>query len=62
VVTPNLHPIVIIDDPQQKILKMPTTLAWGGPDFSDLYIGSVRGDYVVKAQSPVPGMPQAHQR
>jgi gluconolactonase len=62
VVTPNLHPIVIIDDPQQKILKVPTTLAWGGPDLSDLYIGSVRGDYIVKAKSPVPGMPQAHQR
>jgi gluconolactonase len=62
VITPNLHLVVAIDDAEGKILKTPTTLAWGGPDLRDLYIGSVEADYVVKARSPVPGMPQAHQR
>jgi gluconolactonase len=62
VLTPNLYPIVVIDDPEQKILKTPTTIAFGGNDLQDVYIGSVKGDYVVKARSPVPGMPQVHQR
>lgn len=62
VITPNLHLLVAIDDAAGKILKTPTTLAWGGADLRDLYIGSAEADYVVKARSPVPGMPQAHQR
>jgi gluconolactonase len=61
-VTPNLYPIVVIDDPEQKVLKTPTTIAFGGDDLQDVYIGSVKADYVVKARSPVPGMPQVHQR
>lgn len=61
-VTPNLHPVVMIDDPAGQILKMPITLAWGGPELKDLYIGSYESDYVIKAPSPVPGMPLVHQR
>ncbi len=61
-ITPNLHVRVVIDDPEGKIMRSPTNIAWGGPDLTDLYIGTVARDYVLKAKSPVPGMPLAHQR
>jgi SAM-dependent methyltransferase len=40
----------------------PTNVSWGGDDLRDVYIGSVRKDYVLHARSPVPGLPLAHQR
>jgi gluconolactonase len=43
-------------------MRAPTNVSWGGPDMTDLYIGSVVSDYVLHARSPVPGMPLIHQR
>ncbi len=60
--TPSLQVKLVIDDPEGKILRMPTNIAWGGPDMRDLYIGSLIADYVVKTRSPVPGLPLTHQR
>ena len=51
----------VIYDPSGQIVNHPTNVTWGGPDLKDLYIGSIRADYVLKARSPVAGQPQAHQ-
>ncbi len=52
----------VVHDPSGEIVNHPTNITWGGPDLKDLYIGSIRAGYVLKARSPVAGQPQAHQR
>jgi gluconolactonase len=53
---------VIIHDPTGELMDWPTNVTFGGPDLRDLYIGSVRKDYVLHARSPVPGAPLVHQQ
>ena len=61
-ITPSLQIKVIVDDPERRILNMPTNITFGGPDMRDVYFGSIASDYIAKARSPVPGLPLAHQR
>lgn len=61
-ITPAGKVETIIHDATASIMDWPTNVAWGGPDLRDLYIGSVRKDYVVHTRSPVPGLPLIHQR
>lgn len=61
-ITPEGAVVTMLSDPEGRVLRAPTNVTWGGPDLTDLYIGSVRSDYVVKVKSPVPGMPMVHQR
>jgi gluconolactonase len=44
------------------MVNHPTNVTWGGPDLKDLYIGSIRAGYVLKARSPVAGLALIHQR
>jgi gluconolactonase len=53
---------VIIEDPTGDLMDWPTNVSFGGPDLRDLYIGSVRKDYVLHTRSPIPGAPLVHQR
>jgi gluconolactonase len=52
----------VVHDPDGAIINHPTNISWGGPDLCDLYVGSIRAAHVLKARSPVPGMPRLHQR
>ncbi|MEX2481314.1 MAG: SMP-30/gluconolactonase/LRE family protein [Gammaproteobacteria bacterium] len=61
-ITPAGEVVTMLSDPEGRVMVSPTNVSWGGPDLRDLYIGSVRSDYVVKLRSPVPGMPLVHQR
>jgi gluconolactonase len=61
-ITPSGKVERICQDPTAEIMDFPTNISWGGPDMRDLYIGSIRKDYILHARSPVPGMPLAHQR
>jgi gluconolactonase len=61
-ITPAGEVHTIIHDPSGDVMNWPTNVSWGGADLRDLYIGSVRRDYVLHARSPVPGMPLVHQR
>jgi len=61
-ITPSRDVVTVLDDPAGNLMVWPTNVSWGGPDLRDLYIGSVRKDYVLHARSPVPGMPLVHQR
>lgn len=61
-VTPEGHAIVVVEDIEGKLLNSPTSIAWGGADMRDVYIGSIATPYVLKGRSSVPGMPMVHQR
>lgn len=52
----------VIDDPDGALLNGPTSIAWGGHDMRDIYIGSITTPYVLKGRSSVPGMPMVHHR
>lgn len=60
-ITPSLEVVTVIYDPTGEVVHHPTNVTWGGPDLKDLYIGSIRADYVLKARSPVAGQPHVHQ-
>lgn len=60
--TPPGELITMIEDPEGTTMLMPTSIAWGGGDLTDVYIGSLGTPHVLKGRSPVPGMPLCHQR
>jgi len=60
-ITPAGKVEVIIQDPTGDLMDWPTNMSFGGPDLRNLYIGSVRKDYVLHARSPIPGAPLVHQ-
>ena len=61
-ITPDGDVFTVISDPEGRLMRNPTNVTWGGADLCDLYIGSVATDYVIRARSPVPGVPLVHQR
>lgn len=60
-ITPGLEVMVVAHDPSGEVMNHPTNVTWGGPDLKDLYVGSIRADYVLKTRSPVAGQPMLHQ-
>lgn len=60
-ITPAGRKITVIHDPSGSVVNHPTNVTWGGPNLTDLYIGSIRANYVLKAVSPVAGQPLLHQ-
>jgi sugar lactone lactonase YvrE len=61
-ITPEGRVTVVIEDHEGTVLNSPTSVAWGGADMRDVYIGSIGAPYVLKGRSSVPGMPMIHQR
>ena len=61
-ITPSGQVETVCHDPSGATINHPTNVTWGGPDLRDLYIGSIRATYVLKARSPVPGLAMLHQR
>jgi gluconolactonase len=61
-ITPELKVMTVIDDPSGETVNHPTNVTWGGGDMRDLYIGSIRAGYVLKARSPAAGEKLIHQR
>jgi sugar lactone lactonase YvrE len=61
-ITPEGQVTVIIEDTEGTLLNSPTSVAWGGADMRDVYIGSLATPYILKGRSSVPGMPMVHQR
>ena len=60
-ITPALEVVTVIHDPTGETVNHPTNVTWGGADLKDLYLGSIRADYVLKTRSPVAGQPLVHQ-
>jgi gluconolactonase len=61
-VTPDRRVMTITEDPEGVLISGPTSIAWGGADMCDVYIGSLETPYIVRGRSSVPGMPMVHQR
>ena len=61
-ITPAQEVVTVVQDLTGEIIDHPTNVTWGGDDMRDLYIGSIRANYVLKVRSPVAGMPLIHQR
>lgn len=61
-ITPQQNVVVVVDDPDAKVLLAPTNVSFGGPDFRDVYFGSLFAPYVVKGRASIPGVPLAGQR
>ena len=61
-ITPTRDVVTVIHDATGELMSWPTNVSWGGSDMRDLYIGTIRRDYVLHARSPVPGLPLVHQR
>jgi gluconolactonase len=60
-IQPDRSVVTVFHDPTGAVINHPTNVTWGGADLKDLYIGSIRADYVLKARSPVAGQPLVHQ-
>lgn len=60
-IRPDGSVVTVFHDPTGGVINHPTNVTWGGPDLKDLYVGSIRADYVLKARSPVAGQPLVHQ-
>jgi gluconolactonase len=60
-ITPAGEKVTLIHDPSGEVVNHPTNVTWGGADLRDLYIGSIRADYVLKTRSPVAGLALVHQ-
>ena len=61
-ITPERRALVIAEDREGSMISAPTSVAWGGADMRDVYIGSMSAPYIVKGRSSVPGMPMVHHR
>ncbi|GAA4289798.1 hypothetical protein GCM10023161_33150 [Mycobacterium paraffinicum] len=61
-IRPDGRATTVIEDPDGALLNGPTSIAWGGHDMRDIYIGSIAAPYVLKGRSSVSGLPLVHQR
>lgn len=59
-ITPDGHAECLLEDPEARVLNFPSSLAFGGPDLTTLYIGSLKMDRIACLASPVAGAPMAH--
>lgn len=60
-IAPSGEVAIVIHDPSGEVVNHPTNVTWGGADLRDLYIGSIRAGYVLKARSPIAGLALIHQ-
>jgi gluconolactonase len=61
-VTPGREVVTIAEDPEGARITGPTSIAWGGADMRDVYLGSLEAPYVLRGRSSLPGLPMVHQR
>jgi sugar lactone lactonase YvrE len=61
-ITPDREVVTVAEDPEGRLINSPTSIAWGGEDLRDVYIGSLASPYIVKGRSSVAGMLMIHQR
>ncbi len=59
-ITPGGEVVTVLDDPDGKLMQAPASVAWGGPDLKDLYIGSIASPYILKTRSPTAGLALWH--
>jgi gluconolactonase len=62
VITPQGELEMILEDPEGEKMRIPTNIAFGGPDLRDAYVGSLAGTSLPRFRAQFPGMPLVHQR
>lgn len=62
VILPNGEAHCVFEDPDGNVLKVPTSIAFGGSDLRTAYIGSLSMDRLMTFRSPVAGYPLSHWR
>ena len=60
VIAPDGQTACVFEDPVGEILRVPTSITFGGPDLRTAYIGSLTMDRLVRFTSPIAGEPLAH--
>ena len=58
----NGHWTELINDPSGTKTIFPTNCAFGGPEFRDLYLANLEGDFISRVRTPFRGHPLYHQR
>jgi sugar lactone lactonase YvrE len=61
-ITPDETVVPLVDDPDGQLLVDPTSIAWGGPDMRDVYVGSITAPHILKGRTSVSGLRMVHQR
>jgi hypothetical protein len=51
----------VVEDPDGKVVRLPTNICFGGPDRRTAYIGNLMGPSLPTFRVPVPGMALVHQ-
>lgn len=60
VLTPAGESHTVLEDPQGRVIQVPTSVAFGGPDLTTVYVGSLTMRRIVTFRSPIPGWPMVH--
>lgn len=60
VITPDQSLHCLIDDPQARVLRKPTSIAFCGPDLRTAVIGSLKATELKAFRSTTPGLPMEH--
>ena len=53
-ISPDGRATTVLDPPDRALLSGPTSIAWGGQDMRDIYIGSILPPYVLKGEARCP--------
>lgn len=62
VIDPDGRALCVFEDPEGVVLKVPTSIAFGGPDRRTAFIGSLTMDRLMTFRSPIPGERLIHWR
>jgi len=61
-IAPDETAVTVIEDPEQRIMSFPTSLAFGGDDRRTVYVGSLECPHLLTFRSPVAGVEMGHWR
>jgi sugar lactone lactonase YvrE len=51
----------VVEDPEGRVVRLPTNICFGGPDRRTAYVGNLAGRSLPTFRVPVPGMALVHQ-
>jgi sugar lactone lactonase YvrE len=61
IITPSGGWEIVVEDPDAKVMRLPTNICFGGPDRRTAYVGNLMGPGLPTFRVPVPGMALVHQ-
>jgi len=61
-IAPDETAVTVVEDPEQRTMSFPTSLAFGGDDRRTVYVGSLDLPHLLTFRSPVAGVEMGHWR